>query len=407
MSLGLPAHLAPQAVRRSFIRAQHTVATTLLIIAILAVLVIQGSRLVDPIWPAVVGLLPAIGMLLIRITERTALWSVLYLVLGGGGVYWYATVLLNMAHPIDESDGFSFVAVKVALLMVGGSGVGLASGLAWTTLGYLVAEGAIGVALLQAGMSLRFDWATLSAFLFTIGILPLINLITRRQIRAQPRLHRAARDEQLAAMRYRIEVKAAALMHDTVLNHLAAIADAPDGGLAVDLQAQIRRDVEFLVSEEWLAEPAVSENSRARLDWQSSGLFTAIQESRLLGLEVETTGDLPAVGRLNRERSTALGLAVKQCLVNVLKHSGTTRAEVAVYGSGSELSVIVVDSGRGFIEGSTGSDRLGLRTSVRKRIEAVNGAVNVWSTPGRGTSVMIRVPMSGLGGAVSGEEVSP
>ena len=84
---------------------------------------------------------------------------------------------------------------------------------------------------------------------------------------------------------------------------------------------------------------------------------------------------------------------MKQCLVNVLKHSGTTHAEVAVYASESELSVMVVDNGSGFTEAATGNDRLGLRTSVRKRIEAVDGSVNVWSTPGRGTSIMIRVPM--------------
>jgi signal transduction histidine kinase len=98
------------------------------------------------------------------------------------------------------------------------------------------------------------------------------------------------------------------------------------------------------------------------------------------------------VARLDHESSTALGLAVKQCLVNVLKHSGTTQAEVAVYGSEADVSVMVVDTGKGFMETETGADRLGLRNSVRRRIEAIEGTVQVWSTPGRGTSIMIRVP---------------
>jgi signal transduction histidine kinase len=51
-----------------------------------------------------------------------------------------------------------------------------------------------------------------------------------------------------------------------------------------------------------------------------------------------------------------------------------------------------VDAGSGFEEAETGDDRLGLRQSVRRRIELVSGTVQVWSTPGRGTSVMIRVP---------------
>lgn len=113
----------------------------------------------------------------------------------------------------------------------------------------------------------------------------------------------------------------------------------------------------------------------------------------MLGLDVDTTGDLTAVGRLDRNTSIALGLAVKQCLVNVIKHSGTEHAEVAVYGSGQLLSVLVVDSGRGFVESTATTSRLGLRMSVRKRMEAVGGRVDVWSTPGRGTSIMIQVPL--------------
>jgi Signal transduction histidine kinase len=393
VSLGLPAHLAPQVVRRSFVRAQHTFALTLLFIMFFLVLVLQSAHVEDSFWPAAIALTPMMALLVLRGRERTVLWAAGYLIVGGIGVYWHASILLSQPQPVVDGDGFSFILVKVALMMVGGTGIGLLSGLAWTAAGYLVAEVSIGLAQLGSGQAFHFDVASFTVVLGTLGVLPLINLISHRQLSAQPRLHRAVRDEQLAALRYRVEVKAAALMHDTVLNHLAAIADSSGEALSPELREQIRRDVESLVGEEWLAEPPASDNARSRLDWQHSGLFTAIQEGRLLGLDVEATGDLLAVGRLERGTSITLGLAVKQCLVNVLKHSGTTHAEVAVYASESELSVMVVDNGSGFTEAATGNDRLGLRTSVRKRIEAVDGSVNVWSTPGRGTSIMIRVPM--------------
>ena len=333
------------------------------------------------------------ALLFIPGSKRTMTWSVAYLLVGGVGAYVHAIVLLTLPQPVGESDGFSFLAVKVALIMVGGAGMGIVASLAWASAGYLVAETAIATALIHSGSLLRLDGASLTAFLATACILPIINLISRRRLHAQPRLHKAAQDERLAALRYRIEVKAAALMHDTVLNHLAAIADSTGERLDPELREQARHDVESLVGEEWLAELPANVSAKTRLDWQHSGLFTAIQESRLLGLDIETTGDLPAVGRLERESSIALGLAVKQCLVNVLKHSGTTHAEVSVYGSDAGLSVMVVDTGRGFSEAATGADRLGLRTSVRKRMEAVGGTVNVWSTHGRGTSIMISVPV--------------
>lgn len=395
MSLGLPAHLAPQAARRSFILAQHTVAVTLLTIAFVSVLVLQSDWVDLPLWPSGVALLPAMLLLAFRDRTLSTVWAVSYLVVGGLGLYFHALVPLSQPEPVFDGGGFSFLAAKVALLMVGGAGITALSGIAWTVAGYVVAEAAVVSAGLQTGAPVHPDVACLIVLLATVCIIPIVNPVTRRLARAQPRVHRAARDDRLAALRYRVEVKAAALMHDTVLNHLAAIADSPRETLDPLLLDQVRRDAESLAGEEWLAEPTTELTARTRLDWQHSGLFTAIQESRLLGLEVEATGDLSAVGRLDRESSTALGLAMKQCLVNVLKHSGTRYAEVAVYASGSELSVMVVDNGRGFSVAATGADRLGLRTSVRRRIESVGGSVTVWSTPGRGTSIMIRVPVRG------------
>lgn len=374
--------------------AQHTVSITLLCIALFATLVLQSGRVDSILWPAALALLPPIGMLFLRERDRSALWSAGFLLVGGLCVYVHSYLLLSQPIPIVDGDGFSFLAVKVALIMVGGAVVGIGPGLAWATAGYVVAEGVVGVALLQSGLPLHFDIPALFVYLATMAIIPLIGYVHRRQRGAQPRLHRAAQDEQVAALRYRIEVKAATLMHDTVLNHLAALADSSGDELDPALRSQIQKDVDSLVGEEWLAESTDAVDEKTRLDWQHSGLFTAIQESRLLGLEVETTGDLAAVGRLDRESSIALGLAVKQCLVNVLKHSGTTRAEVAVYGSEAALSVMVVDTGVGFSEAATGADRLGLRSSVRKRIELVGGKVSVWSTPGRGTSIMIKIPVA-------------
>lgn len=374
--------------------SQHTVAITLFSVALFAVLVLQSALPTAPLWPAFLSLLPVVALVLIRRSIPTVLWLVSYLVVGGVGVHLYAVVMLGQSIQIDNSDGFSFLSTKVALIMVGGTVLGIGPGLAWAVGGYLTAEVAVGIAQVEAGVPFHLDIGSLVALIATLVMIPLIGTSNTRQLWAQPRLHRAAQDEEVALLRYRIEVKAATLMHDTVLNHLAALADSTGDQLSPILREQIRNDVDSLVGEEWLAEPTDTVNRKTRLDWQHSGLFTAIQEGRILGLDIETTGDLAAIGRLDRETSIALGLAVKQCLVNVLKHSGTIRAEVAVYGSDTALSVMVVDTGSGFSDAATGADRLGLRSSVRKRIELVGGQVNVWSTPGRGTSIMIKVPTS-------------
>lgn len=393
MSLGIPAHLAPQALSRAFAKGQHAVALTCLAGAMILVLIFQWTYLDLLLWPAALALLPIFALLWLNDRSRTTFSSASYLVVGGAGLYWYAITFYSQALSTLSSDSFSASLPKIALLMVGGSGAGLVTGALWATAGYLIAEIAVGAALLESGRPLYFDQISFLTLLTLFAILVLVDVGRRSSWRAQPRLHRAARDEQIAALRYRIEAKAAALMHDTLLSHLAAIANSTTGILPPVLQIQMERDLEILIGEEWLSDGSAAVDAQARTDWRSSGLYAAIQESRLMGLEVESTGDLAAVARLDRESSVALGLAVKQCLVNVLRHSGTTQAEVAVYGSDADVSVMVVDTGKGFTETETGADRLGLRNSVRRRIEAVEGTVQVWSTPGRGTSIMIRVPV--------------
>jgi signal transduction histidine kinase len=392
VSLGLPVHLAPQALSRSFARALHAVGFTCIGASFFVALAYQENRPDAVLWPAMLALVPMAVLLWVSDRSRTSFNSVAYLLVAAVGLYVYLLTFSSQPAPILGGDAFSVAMPKVALLVVGGSGVGAVVGILWCGVGYLLAEGAAGAAILTSGHSWHFDSTTFLAFVAMVTLLLLADVVRRRSARAQPRLHRAAQDEHLAALRYRIELRAAALMHDTVLSHLAAIAGSSGNRLDPQLQQQVERDLEILIGEEWLSEPSPTVDARSRNDWQNSGLFSAIQESRLLGLEVESTGDLAAVARLDRERSVALGLAVKQCLVNVLRHAGTLRAEVAVYGSESDVSVMVIDTGKGFFEEETGADRLGLRNSVRKRIEAVEGTVQVWSTPGRGTSIMIKVP---------------
>jgi hypothetical protein len=392
MTLGLPSHLAPQSINRSYARALHLVGFTNLIAGLLAAIVFQAANPHDVLWPAMIAILPMLVLLWLDDRTRSAFYSASFLIVGAACTYWYILTFYSQAEPIVSSDSFSTAMPMIALVMVGGVGRSLPVRLAWCVAGYAAAEIGSTAAILQSGRPVLFNVTTFLAFAATVFLLSLAHLGRQRSRHSQPLIYRAARDEQLAAMRYRIELKATALLHDTVLSHLAAIATSAPGSEIGALRAPIERDLQLLIGEEWLREDPAEADTPSRPGWQQSGLCTAIQEVRAMGLDIESTGDLTAVSGLDREGSIALGLAVKQCLVNVLRHAGTDRAEVAVYGAEGEVSVMVIDSGRGFSEAETGVDRLGLRNSVRRRIESVGGDVHVWSTLGHGTSIMIRVP---------------
>ena len=393
MTLGLPVHLVPHHVMRASARAAHTVALVCLLVAIFIVFALQSAIPTLLLWPALIAFAVMLAALWLLDRRTTYFYCVAYLLLGGLSVFWVSIVALSEFPATTTTDNFVLSMAKVALVMVGGVGVRAVSAISWSAAGLLTAEVATFVAARQTGAHFVFDATPVAAFgLFAVVQL---GLSVTRSRNAQPSLHRAARDEQLSAMRSSIELKAAAVLHDTVLNNLAALANAADGRLESKLRTQVERDLEVLVGEEWLLDAADAADLATHADWRNSRLLGAIEECRELGLDVDISGDLSAISRLDAESAMAVALATKQCLINVLKHADTDSAEVVVYGSPNDVSIMIIDAGKGFSEADTGADRLGLRHSVRRRVEAVGGSVQVWSTPGSGTSVIIRLPATG------------
>ena len=392
MSLGLPGHLAPHSESRAFARASHVIAFVCLVGAALLVTTLQQASPGIILWPALVALVPIFIVLWLVERYRSWFFSVTYLIVGAASLHWFVLAGTSQFPGEATTDSFALTLPKVALIFVGGAGLGVWRMIAWSTAGLVAGELATVGAALQTGAQVVPDITALGVYLISVVLLTILGISRNRLKRAQPSLQRAARDEHLSDIRHRIEVRAAAMLHDTILNHLAAVANAPDGELRDDLQARIERDLQILVGEEWLVDADDSETAEGRAGWYASRLFRSLDEARELGLEVVLSGDRTAITRLDPPRQVAVALAVKQCLVNVLKHSGTNVAEVVVYGSGDEVSVMIIDGGKGFSEPETSVDRLGLRQSVRKRIESVDGTVQVWSTPGTGTSVLMRLP---------------
>ena len=74
--------------------------------------------------------------------------------------------------------------------------------------------------------------------------------------------------------------------------------------------------------------------------------------------------------------------------------SRTARAVgVVVSRPDGAVSVVVEDDGAGFDPEATPRGRLGL-LGMRERVELVGGEIEIESSPGAGTSVAVRVPVS-------------
>lgn len=119
---------------------------------------------------------------------------------------------------------------------------------------------------------------------------------------------------------------------------------------------------------------------------------------RWLGERMEQQGlvvhvDVPAVAPLlSEDHTTMLYQCVRELLFNVLKHAGTDRASVRMTDDGQgKLEIVVHDDGTGCdpvaIRESRG-DKFGL-FSIRERMEAIDGWMELESQPGAGTTVTL------------------
>lgn len=83
----------------------------------------------------------------------------------------------------------------------------------------------------------------------------------------------------------------------------------------------------------------------------------------------------------------------QEALQNVIKHSGATSASVTLAVEMNEVVLTVSDNGAGFDpRAAFGKDTLGI-VSMRERARLVRGRFDLWSRPGQGTTVTVRIPV--------------
>lgn len=106
---------------------------------------------------------------------------------------------------------------------------------------------------------------------------------------------------------------------------------------------------------------------------------------------VRVTGD---TAMLPTEVCEEVYIMLREAIRNALVHSGTSRLDVTVHISESQLSAQVADTGRGFSadEVAKAGEGIGL-SSMRERVQLLGGALRLSSRPGDGTTAEISIPL--------------
>jgi signal transduction histidine kinase len=122
--------------------------------------------------------------------------------------------------------------------------------------------------------------------------------------------------------------------------------------------------------------------------------IAAALEAQVRTSPIPITVEAQGLGRHAQESEAAVYFSALEALQNVAKYADATAATVRLTEGDGHLVFEVTDDGRGFDPEATGYGT-GLQ-GIADRLGAVDGDIDVRSAPGRGTTVMGRVPLREL-----------
>ncbi|HRA75163.1 MAG TPA: hypothetical protein PLE12_02875 [Propionicimonas sp.] len=192
---------------------------------------------------------------------------------------------------------------------------------------------------------------------------------------------RAAVEEALVEARRRLD----GLVHDEVMTTLVSVAQA--GGQRDQHVTELARHAIDRLQSAGEAPDDGAPVTAEHLSWLVEDVVTSVCPEAHVTVNL---GD-PMLS-VPPEVAGAFARASREVALNVVRHAGDCRVEVVIGdppGRRRGLQVVVRDDGVGFDLTGVPGDRFGLRRSVRGRMEAVEGEMEVRSRPGHGTTVVL------------------
>jgi signal transduction histidine kinase len=213
---------------------------------------------------------------------------------------------------------------------------------------------------------------------------------------AQDQIEALSRDRGAAMERERL----ARDVHDTLAQTLAGLAILSERAGRQLHEGRTDAAAETIATVERLSRDALDEAraivSRTAAVPSDAALGDAVDRlvSRFrseAGVTIDLDLQLDSAGVLPRESQLVLLRCLQESLANVRKHAGATRVGVRVSAGpdgGAELAV--TDDGRGF-DVTARRDGFGLE-GMAERVALAGGEFDVSSSPGGGTTLVVRLP---------------
>lgn len=232
-------------------------------------------------------------------------------------------------------------------------------------------------------------------FVFTL-VVGATSIFDTERARAQRRLQRADEEiERLATIAERERI--ARDLHDLLGHTLSVIVLKSElaGRLITIDPSRAEHEVHDI---ERTARTALTEVRAAVAGYRAKGIGGELTNARrtlaAAGIDTELHADLP---ELTAEQESALALAVRESVTNVLRHAQAERVTIRLHGTAGGVVLEVIDDGRG----SDAPDGAGL-AGMRERMSTLGGEVTRTTGSGgnaaSGTTLRVTLPRA-TGGA--------
>lgn len=392
MQLGVPSKLAPVLFAQALSRLFLVYSAWSVIIGELLLLVIaadQGNWIY--VWAGVAIGMPGFVLWRVMFTPLSAVTTLLYMGLLSTSLGFAVWVVFTNTNHVVSTQFLPFTLVAFALITACGAARRTPGRLLWATIGYIFANVAMFVGATIAHGQFEFDVRLLIGYIAVCIAVASTPRLLRANTRLQSAYERSAEEIATDAERSERVRAVAAQLHDTVLANLAVISATKPGLLQDPVREALEAQLAVLETSS-LPDSQTSTELHTNDSEQLDELMDAISKAEASGLSVNLSGDPAAIRLLTSERVEALIGALSQCLTNVRLHSGQNAVEVVILDAGENIAVTVIDGGSGFDVDLVPDDRMGLKFSVRDRIEQHGGTVRIWSNEGQGTAVMLQLP---------------